>query len=374
MKYDVLIVGAGFSGAVIAERISSVLDKKVLLIDRRDHIAGNCYDYRDENGILIHKYGPHIFHTVNKKVWNYLSGFTEWHPYSHEVLAVIKGKKVPVPFNLNSIHMSFDKPKAEELEALLLTKYGDGAKIPILKLMESDNKILKELAEYIYNNVFLGYTVKQWGLKPEELDMSVTSRIPVYISRDNRYFQDTFQAIPKNGYTELFNNLLKSDKIDIRLNTEFNEISAEEYDKIVYSGPIDSYFNYKFGRLPYRSLRFKLETYESNFYQERAQVNYPNDNEYTRITEFKHFLDYRGINNTTIAKEYSEEFCLGSNEPYYPIPNNDNNELFKKYKEEAEKSGGKVFFIGRLADYKYYNMDQVVGVALQFFDKNIAKF
>ncbi len=372
MKYDFLIVGAGFAGSVLAERLASVLDKRILLIDRRYHIGGNCYDEPDNSGILVHKYGPHIFHTNDEKIWNYLSRFTDWHRYEHKVLAVIQGKKVPVPFNLNSIDLCFTKEKAENLTDLLVKEYGYEAKIPILNLLECKVPELKELAEYIYKYVFLGYTVKQWGVKPEDLNMSVTARIPVFVSRDNRYFQDKYQGIPATGYTNLFNNMLKHPNIDIRLNTDFNDISGVEYDKLIFTGPIDSFFNFKFGNLSYRSLYFELEQYEMEQYQETAQVNYPNDYDFTRITEFKHFLDYSSLHTTVIAKEYSQEYKYGENEPYYPIPDADNHSVFKKYCEEAEKLRGEVYFVGRLADYKYYNMDQVVARALNVFEKNFA--
>lgn len=372
MKYDYLIVGAGFSGTVLAERIANVLQKSVLLIDRRNHIGGNAYDFQDEAGILVHKYGPHIFHTNDIGVWNYLSQFTDWHPYEHKVLAVINGEKVPVPFNLNSIDICFRQKKARELETLLLKQYGAEAKIPILKLKDSEHPDFQELSDFVYKFVFLGYTVKQWGVKPEDLDMSVTARIPVFVSRDNRYFQDKYQAIPKKGYSKMFHNMLNNNKyIDVRLNSAFENLNNEEYDKIIFTGPIDSYFQYKFGRLPYRSLFFEFETLNQEFYQETAQVNYPNDNNYTRITEFKHFLDYPSLQKTTIAKEYSTEFIDGKNEPYYPVPNEENHRIFSQYLAEAQKLSGSVYFLGRLADYKYYNMDQVVARALKFFEKYI---
>lgn len=371
MKYDFLIVGAGFSGSILAERIANVMNKKVLLIDKRNHIAGNCYDEKGNNGIIVHKYGPHIFHTNDKNVWNYLSGFTDWYSYEHKVLAVIDGKKIPVPFNLNSIHLSFSQHKAQELENLLITNFGYEAKIPILKLKENHHSILKELADYIYNYVFLGYTVKQWGVKPEELDISVTARIPVFVSRDNRYFQDKFQGIPLDGYTALFNNILKNPNIEIRLNTYFKDLSDVEYDALIYTGPIDSYFNYKYGRLPYRSLKFDFETLNIELFQETAQVNYPNDYDFTRITEFKHFLDYPPIKQTTIAREYSMDYKEGENEPYYPVPSDASDNIYKLYKKETENLKN-VYFIGRLADYKYYNMNQVVARALNFFNNKIA--
>ncbi len=375
--YDYLIVGAGFAGCVIAERIASQLGKKVLIIDKRNHIAGNAYDYYDKNGILIHKYGPHIFHTSSKKVWDYLTNFTEWIPYEHTVLAVVNGKKIPVPFNLNSLHQVFPKKIAIKYETLLLEKYGYGLKIPILKLLENKEKDFKVIADFIYQNIFYGYTLKQWGLKPEELEFSVTSRVPVFISHDNRYFQDTYQGIPEKGYTELFNNIIKNKNIEILLNIDYKlNSSSIKFNRLIHTGTIDEYFEYKYGKLPYRSLHFDFKTYKQEWFQEVAQVNYPNDFEYTRITEFKHFqsrlLDYRKSKRTTVAYEYPQEYILGKNEPYYPIQNEINNELFNKYKKESEKLKN-TFFVGRLADYKYYNMDQIVGVALMKFEKEIVK-
>ncbi|TAL71101.1 MAG: UDP-galactopyranose mutase [Bacteroidetes bacterium] len=371
MKYDYLIVGAGFAGCVIAERIATQSGKSVMIIDRRNHIAGNAYDYYDDNGILVHKFGPHIFHTSSKKVWDYVSNFTEWIDYEHTVLAVIDDKKVPVPFNLNSLYSVFSKKVAAKYEALLLEKYGYGLKIPILKLLENNNPDLKTIAEYIYNNIFNGYTIKQWGLKPNELDFSVTSRVPVFISHDNRYFQDNYQGIPLKGYTELFRNLLNNRNIEITLNTDYKiNSSSIKYNKLIYTGPIDEFFDYKFGKLPYRSLHFDFKSINREWFQEVSQVNYPNENEYTRITEFKHF-HRQDSKMTTIAYEYPQEFVLGINEPYYPIQNDDNNELFKKYKVESEKLKN-TYFVGRLADYKYYNMDQIVGVALMKYEKEIA--
>jgi UDP-galactopyranose mutase len=370
MKYDSLIVGAGLAGSVLAERLAKEQNKKVLLIDRRSHIGGNCYDEADENGILVHKYGPHIFHTNNENIWQYLSQFTEWHHYEHKVLAVIADMRVPVPFNLNSIELCFPENKAAELRKSLIDEYGYGAKIPILKLKQSEKAEFKELADYVYKYVFLGYTVKQWGMKPEDLDMSVTARIPVFISRDNRYFQDKFQGIPAKGYTEMFSNILNNKNIEIRLGTEFKALSGIEYDKLIYTGTIDGFFDYKYGKLAYRSLYFETEQHDMEFYQETAQINYPNDYDFTRITEFKHFLDYPPFPKTTIAREYALDYKEGENEPYYPVPSDENHLLYKQYYEEAEKLDGKVYFIGRLAEYKYYNMDQVVGRVLNFYEKN----
>ncbi len=372
MKFDYLIVGAGFAGSVLAERIATQLNKKVLIVDKRFHIGGNCYDYTDDNGILVHQYGPHIFHTQAKKVWDYLSQFTEWHPYFHRVLADVEGIKVPVPFNFNSLYKVFPEGYASKLEALLLEKYGFGLKVPILKLMENDNKDLKFLADYIYKHVFVGYTMKQWGLKPEEIDFSVTARVPVYTSRDDRYFQDTYQGIPQKGYTKIFEKLLSHPNIHVLLKTDYKDIIEDiKFDKMIYTGALDTFFDKIHGELPYRSLIFDFKSYNQTKFQEVAQVNYPNSHDYTRITEFRHFLPSES-NKTTIAKEYPTNYKEGLNDPYYPIPNDENHKRYELYKKEAEKLNN-VFFVGRLAEYKYYNMDQIVGVALMEFEKNISK-
>jgi len=372
MIYDFLIVGAGFAGSVIAERIASQLNKRVLLIDKREHIAGNAFDHIDDHGILVHKYGPHIFHTNNQKVWDYLSGFTEWIQYEHKVLAVIGDKKVPVPFNINSLYMVFPEDIAKKLENVLLDKYGLGIKIPILKLRETDNSELKMLADFIYDYIYYGYNLKQWNLKPEELDFSVSSRVPVFVSHDNRYFQDTFQAMPKNGYTEMFKKILNNKNIELRLRTDFKDIENEiKFDRLIYTGPIDEYFSYIFGNLSYRSLTFDFKTLEQEWFQDVAQVNYPNDNDYTRITEFKHLTGQKS-EKTSIAYEFSKPYLPNINEPYYPIPQKDNDSLYQKYLAEAEKLKNTVYFVGRLAEYKYYNMEQIVSVAMMIFHKQIA--
>lgn len=372
MKFDYLIVGAGYSGSVLAERIATQLNKRVLIVEKRNHIAGNAYDYFDEKGVLVHKYGPHIFHTSAKKVWDYLSNFTEWNNYVHYVEAVIDGKQIPVPFNFNSIEMLFPKNFASNLENILLEKFGYGIKIPILKLQQTDNSDLKYLADYIYKNVFLGYTTKQWGMKPEELDYSVTSRVPVFLSRDNRYFQDTYQGIPNLGYTDMFNKMLNNPNIHILLNTDYKEIIEDiKFDKMIYTGAIDEFFDYKYGELPYRSLEFKFKSFDKEYFQSIGQLNFPNNFDYTRITEFKH-LSKQEINKTTVAYEFPQEFKNGKNDRYYPIPKDENHKLFAKYKDEANKLEN-VFFTGRLADYKYYNMDETVLVALRLFEKKICK-
>lgn len=371
MKVDYLIVGAGFSGSILAERIANELNKKVLIVDRRNHIGGNAYDFYDENGILVHRYGPHIFHTNSKKVWDYLSRFTQWRIYYHKVLAVVEGKKIPVPFNLNSLYLIFPPKYAEKCEKLLIETYGYGTKIPILKMLENSQKELKELANFIYENIFLGYNLKQWGLKPEELDPSVTARVPVFISRDDRYFQDKYQGIPSQGYTKMFENMLNHPNISILLNVDYKEIIEDvKFDRMIYTGPIDYFFDYIYGALPYRSLKFEFKTLSQEFYQEVAQVNYPNDYDFTRITEFKHMTGQK-LDKTTIAFEYPETYRPEENEPYYPVPKDENLEIYSKYTKEVKKLSNIVYFVGRLADYKYYNMDQIVARALNVFEKEI---
>jgi UDP-galactopyranose mutase len=371
--YDYLIVGAGFSGCVLAERIASQLDKKVLIVEKRSHIGGNCYDYINEKGILVHKYGPHAFHTSIKHVWDYLSQFTKWNNYEHKVLAFINGKNVPIPFNLNSVEKIFDPEIAEKYKTLLIEKFGIDKKIPILKLRETDDPELKKLADFIYINVFYGYTQKQWGYNPEQLDSSVSSRVPIYISRDNRYFQDNYQGIPVRGYTHLFKQMTQNPNIEIVYNKDYKKIIDEiQFDKMIYTGPIDYYFDYVHGKLPYRSLRFDFKTLAKKYFQETAQINYPNNNQYTRITEFKHFHKMEN-RFTTIAYEYPQEYIHNMNEPYYPIPKPENDELYKKYLAETEKLKDTVIFVGRLAEYKYYNMDQIVDTALHTFEEKIAK-
>lgn len=367
MKTDWLIVGAGFTGAVLAERIASQLNKKVVVIESRDHIGGNAFDRYDENGILIHRYGSHIFHTNSRRVWDYLSQFTEWRYYHHHVRAQVEGKLIPVPFNLNSLSSIFPAKMAERLECRLLETYGFGAKVPILRMLEQNDSEIKELGKFIYKNVFEGYTTKQWGLKPEELDSSVTGRVPVVVSRDDRYFQDSYQAMPRLGYTELFNRLLANKKISILLKCDYRDIVGEiQFERMVFTGAIDQYFGEIYGPLPYRSLEFEFVHEPADRFQECGVVNFPNDHLFTRIHDFPIITGQRTV-GTTIAYEYPKPYIPGVNDPYYPIPREDNRELHSRYLSEAEKLRGTVLFAGRLADYKYYNMDQAVAHALQVF-------
>ncbi|MHA1380649.1 MAG: UDP-galactopyranose mutase [Candidatus Helarchaeota archaeon] len=370
MIIDYVVVGSGFSGIVVAERISNDLKKEVLLIEKRNHIGGNCYDYYNDDGILIQKYGPHIFHTNYKEVWNYLSQFTEWNSYKHKVLAVIDDKKIPLPFNLNSIYMLFDIDKAKKLEIKLTNNYGLSTKVPILNLRKSNDKDIRLLAEFIYEKVFLNYNIKQWGMRPEQLDTSVTERIPVVISKDNNYFQDEYQGIPKNGYTKIFKRMLASKNIRILLNTDYKKvINSIKYKMLIYTGPIDYFFDYKHGKLPYRSMQFKFETKKKEIYQESAVINYPNDNKFIRITEYKHLTGQKHF-YTTISKEFPINYYRERNVPCYPIPTKKNLYLYKKYKADSLRLSD-VIFLGRLAEYKYYNMDEVINKALIIFKEKI---
>ena len=369
MKIDWLIVGSGLTGSVLAERIASQLNQRVLIVERRNHVGGNAYDYYNERGTLMHKYGPHIFHTNNREVWDYLSQFTEWRPYYHKVLVVVDGKKVSVPFNLNSLYALFPPWYAEKLEELLIKRYGFGERVPILTLRESAEGEMRFLADYIYKNVFYGYTIKQWGLTPEELDPSVTGRIPVNISRDDRYFQDRYQAMPKQGYAALFQRMLSHPNIKVLLNTDYKEIINEvRFNRMIYTGPVDEFFDYTHGPLPYRSLLFKYVTLEEEWHQEVGTVNYPNEYDFTRITEQKHLTGQR-MSWTTLVIEFPQPYEPRKNDPYYPIPREENRERYALYKNEAKKLRGTVLFAGRLTDYKNYNMDQAVARALKLFEE-----
>ncbi|MCX7760244.1 MAG: UDP-galactopyranose mutase [Hydrogenothermaceae bacterium] len=380
--FDYIIVGAGFAGSVIAERIANVLNRKVLIIEKRNHIGGNCYDYKDENNIIIHKYGPHLFHTDYKEVWNYLSNFTEWEYYHHRVLAFVDGKKIPIPFNLNSIYEIFPKKLAERLEDKLLSKYTYNSKVSVLEFLKEEDQDLKFLANFIYDKIFKNYTAKQWGLKPEDIDPQVTARVPIYINRDNRYFTDKYQGVPKEGYTKIFERILNNKNIKIMLNTNFNELinidlenkkiffyGQEFKGKLIFTGMIDELFDFKYGYLPYRSLDLKFEVIEKEYFQEAPVVNYPNNYDFTRITEFKHIHPVKS-DKTTILKEYPKAYEPNKDIPYYPVFTEENQELYNRYKEEAE-SFKNLILIGRLAEYRYYDMDNVIKRALEIFEEKV---
>ncbi len=379
--FDYIIVGSGLAGSTIAERIAKVIKKKVLIVERRNHIGGNCFDVKDENGIIVHKYGPHLFHTDNKEVFDYLSNFTEWQLYHHKVLAFIDGNKVPIPFNFNTLEMLFPLTLAQELQKKLLEKFKYGEKVPILDLKKIDDKNLKFLAQYIYEKVFLNYTIKQWGKIPENIDPEVTARVPIFIGRDDRYFNDKYQVVPKEGYMKIFERMLNHPNIKLLLNTDFAEVlkidlvtkkvyafGREFKGKIIFTGMIDELFGYKFGKLSYRSLDLEFKTVEKNYFQEAAIVNYPNDYNFTRITEFK-YIHKVETDKTTILYEYPKE-CKNGDTPYYPLFNEESRKEYSKYKEFGE-SFSNLILLGRLAEYKYYDMDDIVERALNVFEEKI---
>ena len=359
-RYDYLIVGAGFAGSILAERLATQHGARILLIDRRPHVGGNAFDERNEAGILYHKYGPHIFHTNSDQVVDYLSQFTEWRPYEHRVLARVRGMLVPIPINRTTLNALFDAnlQTDEEAEAFLASRAE-----PVEDIRTSEDVVINAVGRELYELFFRGYTRKQWDLDPSELDKSVTSRIPTRTNTDDRYFTDTFQAMPKDGYTAMFKRMLNHPLIEIRTGVDFSEIRDQvEAAHIVYTGPIDEYFDYRFGKLPYRSLKFDHKTLEQERYQPVGTVNYPSPEvPYTRISEYKH-LTGQDAPVTTITYEYPS----AEGDPYYPIPRPENQELFKRYEELADATEG-VTFVGRLATYRYYNMDQIVGQALATF-------
>jgi UDP-galactopyranose mutase len=355
--YDVLVVGAGFAGSVMAERLARDSGKKVLVVDRRPHIGGNAYDLPNEDGILYHLYGPHIFHTNSEEIFAYLSRFTKWRPYEHRVLADVREKLVPMPINRTTLNMLYDAHLQTDEEA---EKFLESRAEPVEEIKTSADVVVSKVGTELYQLFFQGYTRKQWGMDPSELDKSVTSRVPTRTNTDDRYFTDTFQAMPLDGFTRMFENMLDHPNIDLRLGVEWEDVRREvTYDKLVFTGPIDEYFGYRHGKLPYRSLRFRHETIDQEVFQPVAVVNYPSeDTPYTRITEYK-YLTGQTAPKTSITYEYPS----AEGDPYYPIPRPENQALYKRY-EALALAEPDVLFVGRLATYRYYNMDQVVGQAL----------
>jgi len=381
--YDVWVAGAGYAGAVAARALAEK-GKSVLVLERRDHIGGNAYDCLDDYGVLIHKYGPHIFHTNDKKVFDFLSRFTEWRRYQHRVIANIPrdnpdvvpaGKKTdgrfffPVPFNLDSLKNAFGMKEGTRLGEKLLAAYPAQSQVTILELRQNPDPEIAAIADYVYEHVFVHYTMKQWGQTPEGIDPSTTARVPVRLSQDDRYFQDTYQGMPLEGYTRMFERMLDHPNIEVRLGVDARPILKEAEGPIIYTGQVDELFDFKFGPLPYRTLDFQFETLPQDIYQTHGTVNYTVDQDFTRITEFKHLTgqDLPGV--TTIVKEYSRAYTGAEGEtPYYAIINPENNALYAKYKAEADKKPS-LYLLGRLAEYKYYNMDAIAARALELAER-----
>ena len=358
--YDYLIVGCGFAGSVLAERLASQDGARVLMLDKRGHIGGNAYDERNEAGILYHKYGPHIFHTNSDEIVDYLSQFTEWRPYEHRVLAEVRGQQVPIPINRTTLNKLFDAGLRTDEEA---AQFLAGRAEPVADIQTSEDVVVNAVGRELYELFFRGYTRKQWALDPSELDKSVTSRIPTRTNTDDRYFTDKHQVMPREGYTRMFERMLSHPLIEIRLGTDYRDVRESISAKhLIYTGPVDEYFDFCFGKLPYRSLKFEHTTVDSPQYQAVGTVNYPDESvPYTRISEYKHMTGQEHP-RTTVTREYPS----AEGDPYYPIPREENQQLFKRYEALADATSG-VTFVGRLATYRYYNMDQVVGQALATF-------
>ncbi|HEX7080740.1 MAG TPA: UDP-galactopyranose mutase [Gammaproteobacteria bacterium] len=359
----VLVVGAGFAGAVLAREMAES-GHNVLVIDRRPHIAGNAYDEYDDFGVLVHRYGPHIFHTNAERIFRYLSRFTEWRPYEHRVLSVVGGVQYPFPINRITLSMLY----GIELDEAGAAAWLERVREPKNPVLTSEDVILNSVGHDLYEKFFLNYTKKQWGLHPSQLKAGVAARIPVRTNTDDRYFTDRYQVMPRDGYTAMFRNILDHPTITLDLGVAFESINRDKFDHVIYTGPIDAYFSYVFGRLPYRSLRFEHEHLSNvQSYQPVGTVNYPNEHAYTRITEFKH-LTGQQHSGTSIVREYPE----AEGEPYYPVPRHENEALYRRYVELADRESS-VTFVGRLAQYRYYNMDQVVGAALAAADRLLGK-
>ena len=361
--FDYLIVGAGFAGSVLAERLARGSRKKVLLCDRRSHIGGNAYDHYNEAGILIHKYGPHIFHTNSREVFEYLSRFTDWRPYQHRVRASVDGQIVPIPINLDTINSLYGL----NLTSFEVEEFYKRVAEPCEQIRTSEDVVVNAVGRELYDKFFRNYTRKQWGLDPSELDASVTSRVPTRTNRDDRYFTDTYQAMPLHGYTAMFEKMLDHPNIKVLLNCDYREIKKDiPYREMIYTGPVDSFFEYRYGKLPYRSREFKHETHDVAVFQTAPVINYPNEHLYTRVTEFK-YLTGQDHPKTSIVYEFPQ----AEGDAYYPVPRKENAELYAKYKALAA-STPEVHFVGRLATYKYYNMDQIVAQALTVYAKMVS--
>ena len=381
--FDCLVIGAGMAGAICARELAERGGKKVLVLERRDHVGGNAYDCFDEAGVLIHRYGPHIFHTNDRRVFEYLSRFTAWRNYEHQVVANIpvgEGRQeMPVPFNQISMRTAFGKEKADSLAQKLIGEYGAEKKVTILELRKNPDPEIAALADYVYEHVFVHYTMKQWGQRPEEIDPNTTARVPVFLSEDCRYFQDVHQGMPAEGYTPMFERMLDHPDITVALGADAGDRltladgtvlldGAPFTGTVIYTGAVDELFGCRYGRLPYRTLNFRFETHPVDFWQSHGTVNYTVDQDYTRITEFKYLTGQELPGVTTIMKEYSAAYTGGEGEvPYYAIINEANNALYARYKAEADRYP-RFHLLGRLAEYKYYNMDAIAARALALCD------
>jgi UDP-galactopyranose mutase len=359
--FDWIIVGAGFAGSVLAERIASQREERVLLIDRRPHIAGNAYDKLDSAGLLIHQYGPHIFHTNSKSVFDYLSRFTGWRPYEHRVLAEVDGMQVPIPINRTTINRLYGlNLTSEEMEGWLAARAE-----PIERIKTAEDVVVATVGRELYVKFFRGYTRKQWGVDPSELDKSVTARVPTRTNDDDRYFSDAYQFMPARGYTRMFEKMIDHPNIEVMLECDYSEVrDTIPHRRVIYTGPIDEYFGFRYGKLPYRSLRFEHVVLDKAWHQLVGVVNYPQTQNYTRVTEYKHLTGQRHASRTSLTYEYPSD----TGDPYYPVPNPASAALFKRYQTLADKQAD-VWFVGRLATYRYYNMDQVVAQALSTFTR-----
>jgi len=359
--YDYLIVGAGFAGSVLAERLARDAGKKVFLVDCRPHLAGNAYDHPDAAGVLVHKYGPHIFHTNSREIFDYLSQFTEWRPYEHRVRAFVDGQLLPIPINLDTINRLYGL----DLDSAGLEAYFASVREKVDEIRTSEDVVVSAVGRELYEKFFRGYTRKQWGLDPSELSSQVTGRIPTRTNRDDRYFSDAHQSMPLHGFTRMFERMLDHENITIQLGTDYREVKdSVPYREMIYTGPIDEFFDYRYGKLPYRSLQFRHETHDREVFQAAPVVNYPDENvPHTRVTEFKYLTGQKHAKTSIVY-----EFPQSEGDPYYPIPRAQNAEINAKYQALVNDTPG-LYFVGRLASYKYYNMDQVVGQALTLYAK-----
>jgi UDP-galactopyranose mutase len=358
--FDYMVVGAGFAGATIAERLAADAGKKVIICDVRNHIGGNAYDHYDTAGILVHKYGPHIFHTNSRDVYDYLSHFTDWRPYQHRVLASVDGQLLPVPINLDTVNRLY----GTSLTSFQLEEFFKSVAEPVVSIRTSEDVIVSKVGRELYDKFFKHYTRKQWGLDPSELDAAVTARVPVRTNRDDRYFTDAYQVMPLHGYTRMFERMLTHPNIRILLNADYRQVRNDiPHRHVIFTGPVDEFFDYRFGRLPYRSLEFKFETRNVPVAQAGPVINYPNENAYTRITEFKYLTGQEHPKTTVVY-----EFPTSEGDPYYPVPRPENAALYRQYQSLADSTAN-VHFLGRLGTYKYYNMDQCVAQALTLYAK-----